>query len=1075
MFRVLSCLGGEHDLRLVALAGVVCFLASLVAINLFCHVRATQGRARVKWVGLAGTAIGSCIWATHFIAMLAYEPGVPVAYDIGLTALSLVAAIAVTSVGLAIAANSPGRWSAPTGGGIVGVGVACMHYTGMAAIQLPGHVTWFPNLVLASVAIGVVFGAAALTVTARRDDTRGMVAAALLLTLGIVSHHFTAMGALDIVPDPTRVIAGFSFSPTALALAVAAVPVAVVGMSLIGAAADSRLAAKTRQLIEDSEEKLREQHLRLDTALNTMTQGLNMFDARGRLVVCNERYIQMYRLPPDIIKPGCTVRDLVEYRIAAGTFFSTEPEEYIAGLQDAMNKRCPTNATLELTDGRVVTVISQPTSSGSGWVVTHEDVTERHRLLRAQKATEEQVRNQHIQLDAALNSMRQGLLMFDPDTRLILCNDRYLQMYGLSRDAANPGCTLRDLLVQRKATGTFRGDLDQYIANLVHYGKAETKVVDLPDGRTISVANAPVEGGGWVSTHDDITARRQSEKELDRTRTFLNTIIENVPATIVVKDARDHRYVLINRYGEEFFGMSRDEMIGKNAYDFFSKDEADVMTARDNEVLHTRQQLFIENNPVHTPRKGVRLVTNKRLAIVGDDGEPQYLLAVIEDVTERRRAEERIAHLAHHDALTDLPNRVAFTEYLSSMLDRAAKSKEGFAVLCIDVDRFKEVNDVFGHSVGDGLLRDVARRLQEALEGAFLARLGGDEFTIIVDGPQPSTAEALGDRLLATVAGELDIEGQQLRIGLSIGVAIYPNDGVDATTLLSNADAALYRSKAEGRGTIRFFAADMDQRLRERRAMQHDLRSAIERSELVLHYQPQALIDGKIIGFEALVRWHHPNQGLIPPGAFIPLAEESGLIIPIGEWILREACREAASWPRPLQVAINLSPIQFRHGDLPELVHSVLLETGLAPGRLELEITEGVLIGDFSRATSILRRLKTLGLRIAMDDFGTGYSSLSYLQSFPFDKIKIDRAFISNVDRNVQSAAIIRAVIGLGRGLDLPVVAEGVETKDQLAFLSREACDEVQGYLVGRPAPIEEYAEMVGQSSPSKPMIRFRG
>jgi EAL domain-containing protein (putative c-di-GMP-specific phosphodiesterase class I) len=298
-------------------------------------------------------------------------------------------------------------------------------------------------------------------------------------------------------------------------------------------------------------------------------------------------------------------------------------------------------------------------------------------------------------------------------------------------------------------------------------------------------------------------------------------------------------------------------------------------------------------------------------------------------------------------------------------------------------------------------------------------------------------------------------------------VAIYPGDGADAATLLGNADAALYRAKTDGRGTIRFFHADMDQRLRERRALQHELRSALDNEELVLHYQPQASIRGEITGFEALVRWFHPSRGLVPPGDFIPLAEESGSIIAIGEWILRHACREAAGWPNPLQVAINLSPVQFRHGDLPGLVHTVLLETGLAPGRLELEITEGVLIGDYSRAVSILRRLKMLGVRIAMDDFGTGYSSLSYLQAFPFDKIKIDRAFIANLDRNAQSAAIIRAVIGLGRGLNLPVVAEGVETKDQLAFLSREACDEVQGYLIGRPGPIDNFAAMVGRPAES--------
>jgi predicted signal transduction protein with EAL and GGDEF domain len=354
--------------------------------------------------------------------------------------------------------------------------------------------------------------------------------------------------------------------------------------------------------------------------------------------------------------------------------------------------------------------------------------------------------------------------------------------------------------------------------------------------------------------------------------------------------------------------------------------------------------------------------------------------------------------------------------------------------------------------------------LRAAAGEAFLARLGGDEFSLIATGgPQPASAEALADRLLATVANDIDVDGQNLRIGLSIGVAIYPVDGKDATTLVGNADAALYRAKADGRGTIRFFESDMDKRLRERRALQHDLRSALERHELTLHYQPQALIGGDIIGFEALLRWQHPYRGLVPPATFIPLAEESGLIVAIGEWVLREACREAASWSHPLVIGINLSPVQFRHGDLPGLVHSVLLETGLDPKRLELEITEGVMIGDFSRAVSILRRLKSLGVRIAMDDFGTGYSSLSYLQAFPFDKIKIDQAFISNLERNPQSATIVRAVIGLARGLDVPVVAEGVETEHQLAFLSVEACDKVQGFLVGRPRPIEDYADIVGR------------
>jgi predicted signal transduction protein with EAL and GGDEF domain len=310
---------------------------------------------------------------------------------------------------------------------------------------------------------------------------------------------------------------------------------------------------------------------------------------------------------------------------------------------------------------------------------------------------------------------------------------------------------------------------------------------------------------------------------------------------------------------------------------------------------------------------------------------------------------------------------------------------------------------------------------------------------------------------------EFEIEGQRLRVGLSIGIAVYPSDGTIAATLLSNADAALYRAKEDGGGTIRFFEAEMDKRLRERHAIQQDLQSAIKRGELELHYQPQATIGGEIIGFEALLRWHHPRRGLIPPMTFIPIAEESGLIVQIGEWVLREACREAATWPLQLQVAVNLSPVQFRHGDLQTLVHTVLLETGLAAGRLELEITEGVLIADFTRAVSVLRRLKALGVRIAMDDFGTGYSSLSYLQSFPFDKIKIDRSFISNLEHNRQSAAIVRAVVSLAHGLGLPVIAEGVESSAQLEFLTRETVDEVQGYLLGRPHPIKHYAEFTGR------------
>ncbi len=422
---------------------------------------------------------------------------------------------------------------------------------------------------------------------------------------------------------------------------------------------------------------------------------------------------------------------------------------------------------------------------------------------------------------------------------------------------------------------------------------------------------------------------------------------------------------------------------------------------------------------------------------------------------------EQIAHLAHHDALTDLPNRTSLAGRLAETFERARGRGEGFAILMVDLDHFKEANDVFGHVAGDELLCAVARRLEIAGEGAFVARVGGDEFTLIsANALQPKAAEALAGRVLQAVADPFEVRGQKIPLGLSIGAAVYPRDGADTVTLLANADAALFRAKGDGRHTARFFDPDMDRRLRERFALQLDLRSAIQNEELLLNYQPQASIDGEVFGFEALVRWQHPTRGLIPPDDFISLAEQNGIIVEIGAWTLWDACREAATWNAPLQVGVNLSPVQFRYGDLAGLMHLILIETGLPPGRLELEITEGVIFDDPGRALSVLRRLKALGVKIAMDDFGTGYASMSSLRSFPFDKIKIDQSFIAGVENNPPSAAIVRSIIGLGKALGIPVIAEGVETEGERMFLASEGCDEIQGYLIGRPAPIASYAAL---------------
>ena len=500
--------------------------------------------------------------------------------------------------------------------------------------------------------------------------------------------------------------------------------------------------------------------------------------------------------------------------------------------------------------------------------------------------------------------------------------------------------------------------------------------------------------------------------------------------------------MLINRAGEELMGIPRRDMIGKTVEEFLGPSRSGGNHRSDQKTLRSGGQILEQEQPIRTPRNGVRIVNSRKLAIADQKGRPQYLLTLLEDLTERKKVQAQLEHLARHDVLTNSPNRTAFDERLGFTLAHAAASGQQFSVVCIDCDRFKEINDVFGYRIGDGVLREIARRLAVAADGSFLARLGGDEFGVIInEGPEPATAAFVGDRLLAALSEDIELQGERVRVGLSMGVALYPSDGTDARTLVANAAAALFRAKADGRGSIRFFEPGMDNKLRERRALKHDLRAAVGHDELLLHYQPLAKIDGQILGFEALLRWRHPVRGMVLPTTFIPPAEESGLVVELGEWVLRKACAEAASWPKPLQIAVNLSSVQFRNGDLPALVHTVLLQTGLAPGRLELEITETVLIGEFSQAIAILRRLKALGVRIAMDDLEP-----DILRSPICSHFRLTRSRSIYRSSPTSSATSMRppssAVPSGWRGLGLPVLAEGVQTEQQLAFLRREACDE---------------------------------
>jgi diguanylate cyclase (GGDEF)-like protein len=435
------------------------------------------------------------------------------------------------------------------------------------------------------------------------------------------------------------------------------------------------------------------------------------------------------------------------------------------------------------------------------------------------------------------------------------------------------------------------------------------------------------------------------------------------------------------------------------------------------------------------------------------------------EIVERRRSEARMEHMAHHDALTGLPNRVLFQDRLRRALSEAEASGGRVAVLCLDLDRFKEVNDTFGHPAGDKLLRSVAQRLLTAVRAEdTVARLSGDEFAIIQPGPSsPEATAALGQRVLDLFQKPFELDADVLRSGVSIGAALFPHDATTANDLLKAADIALYHAKSEGRGIYHHFAAEMSAALEARRGFEHDLRRALERDEFELHYQPLIDLETRsVLGCEALIRWRHPARGFVSPADFIPIAESNGLIVDIGEWVLRTACAEAARWPAPTKIAVNLSPVQFAKPGLVEVVAGALSAAGLDPIRLELEITESLLLGNSELVLGALRDLKKFGIQISMDDFGTGYSSLSYLRQFPFDKIKVDRSFITSLAASTESAAIVRAIVGLATGLGMTTLAEGVETVEQLDSVAAEGCAQAQGFYFSRPLPATEIRAMLG-------------
>ncbi len=559
-------------------------------------------------------------------------------------------------------------------------------------------------------------------------------------------------------------------------------------------------------------------------------------------------------------------------------------------------------------------------------------------LLKKRQWSDRKLVMERHQLGIAVNNIPQGLVLYDTSARVTVCNQRYLEMFGLSPGVAKPGCTMRDLISHRKETGSFNGDVEEFCADIIRnmeLGKITHQITETADGRAIQIVNQPLAAGGWVAT--------------------------------------------------------------------------------------------------------------------------------MEDVTERKRSAERIVHLAHYDALTDLPNRVLFREQLERALKKV-QADERLAVLYIDIDEFKGINDALGHPVGDELLKAIAGRLRGCLEeNDIAARLGGDEFAIIQTGVKgPSDTTNLVEKIYAAIRQPYSCVGHVITTDASIGIAIAPEDGAHLDQLLKNADLAMYGAKADGRRTYRFFESGMDERVKARRMLELDLRRAITDGGFEVYYQPLVnLGDNKISGCEALLRWRHPERGMISPAEFIPIAEESGLINQLGDWVLNTACVEAASWPDHIRVAVNVSPVQFKSQTLALNVASALAASGLAAGRLELEITEAVLIRDDEAALALLHQLRELGVRIALDDFGTGYSSLSYLQRFPFDKIKIDRCFVKDLGGTAGSSSIVQAVVNIAAASNMTTTAEGVETEPQLELLRLLGCTEMQGYLFSPAVSAPEIAKLL--------------
>ncbi|GLH80803.1 diguanylate cyclase [Bradyrhizobium sp. SSBR45G] len=708
-----------------------------------------------------------------------------------------------------------------------------------------------------------------------------------------------------------------------------------------------------------------------------------------------------------------------------------------------------------------------------------------HRNLRAAAAVDEiagkraeweaaiaDAKKAHDRLMEAIDILPEGIVFLDSDGRYILWNKKYAEIYNRSSDLFAPGARLQDTIRVGVARGDYpeaAGREDAWIAERLDRlfqpsGRHEQR---LSDGRTILIEERLTGDGGIIGLRVDITELKQREESF-------RLLFDGNPVPMIVCAKDGGRVLGVNEAAAQHYGYSRaafEQLSIRNLQAYESEPPWAGQQSDEEQAARTWKHVRADGTLIDLAIYSRHLVHND---------EPAVLLALM-DITERKRAEARLAFLAQHDALTGLPSRNLLRQKIDDKLTQMRRGSEKMAVLVLGLDNFKSINDTLGHAVGDRLLRGVGKRLRSILrQEDVVARLNSDEFAIVQGGQaRPEDAAQLSRRLLEAIADPFLLDTNTVTIGATIGIAMAPNDGDDAEKLLKNADMALSRAKTETRGTFSYFESGMDARAQSRRRVEMELRDAIQNDVLQPHYQP--LIDlatGRITGFEALVRWPHPERGMIPPSEFIPIAEETGLISALGRAMLRQACGHAARWPDEVRVAVNMSPLQFRAGNVLSLVMDALKQSGLPASRLELEITETLVLEKSGQVLATLHALRALGVRISMDDFGTGYSSLSYLRSFPFDKIKVDQSFIRDLAANREAQAIVRSIVSLGKGLGVTITAEGVETEAELRCLRAEGCHEAQGYLFSRPRPnaeiiglLQAQRDAAGGSSPGNAMV----